>query len=148
MLYPESRGHCPVRVTGTRVNRCPAGTGVEMDHLPTVTRKDILRLVARDFPPGDQQTVRDLLDEYARAGMKDNVYRVQAAILKLSRGDVTRIQSWIEVARTDFRDVLAPAEYPELGKLGFVGVDRLDGSAREAVKARDWAQYSAWFGRR
>lgn len=70
--------------------------------------------------------------------------RVQLAILKLSDGRVDAVREHREVARTDFRDVIAPAEYPEFWQVGFVGVAAMTPAETETLKARDWHQYEVW----
>ena len=70
--------------------------------------------------------------------------RVHLAILKLSNGDIRRLREHIETAKSDFRDVISPPEYPEFDAIGFVGVARLSQEEREALKLRDWQQYERW----
>ena len=50
---------------------------------------------------------------------------MRLAILKLSRGDIGQVRRYVRVAKVDFRDVIAPAEYPRFWEVGFVGVERM-----------------------
>jgi hypothetical protein len=68
--------------------------------------------------------------------------RIALAILKFSEGDLDRLSSAIKATRSDWRDVLAWAEYPEQLALG----PRADPQAVQAARARDRAQYLRWLG--
>jgi hypothetical protein len=48
------------------------------------------------------------------------------------------------MAKRDYRDVLAYAEYPEEMKLGFVGMKDLSPEEAKAVRRRDREQYLRW----
>lgn len=117
-----------------------------VDYLPNVTREDVLRVVKRDFDARDQEEVLRLLGEYNQ-GAGRNVLRVQLAIVKLSDRSIEGVRKQLDVAKADFRDVIAPAEYPEFSRIGFVGVDKMTRHERESLKARDWRQYENWLTR-
>ncbi len=69
--------------------------------------------------------------------------RVKLAILKLCDGEVDKLLHYIEVARFDYRDVLAWAEYPEQMGSGKTRYNSpLD--EYEAMLERDRHQYEAW----
>jgi hypothetical protein len=95
------------------------------DKVPQVTRDDVVRVVRRDFRPKDRKAVLKMLDEYGAQSGHGACDRVHLAILKLSAGDIDQVREHIETAKSDFRDVVAPAEYPEFWKIGFVGVESL-----------------------
>lgn len=59
--------------------------------------------------------------------------RLMLAALKVSEGDLTRLALWIEVARTDPRDLIGAAEYRR----------ELTGEG-ESVRDADLAEYVAW----
>ena len=69
--------------------------------------------------------------------------RLQLGVLKLSEGDAERLKEYIRLARIDYRDVLAYAEYPEEMRAGSAkskpGERELD-----EIRRRDRAQYEAW----
>ncbi len=93
--------------------------------------------------PSRQAEVIDALARYdgeSPAGRE----RVQLAILRLSAHRPDEIAGWVAEARRDFRDVLAPAEYPRQGALGFAGMEALDEAGRARVIAEDLAEYQAW----
>lgn len=54
-----------------------------------------------------------------RYGAGPEAERVHLAVLELSDGDLDKLERAVEVARTDFRDVVSPAEYPRQDRLGF-----------------------------
>lgn len=61
----------------------------------------------RDFDPASFDKLLRLLDDY---GPEPSIH---LSILKLAEGSEEGVIQWLEEARLDFRDVLAPAEYPE-----------------------------------
>jgi hypothetical protein len=81
------------------------------------------------------------LSEY---GWDREPHRVHLAILKLSVGSMEKLRENVRIASTDYRDVLAPAEYPRFWQVGFVGVNRMTEAEVEAMKAADWRDYRAW----
>jgi hypothetical protein len=68
---------------------------------------------------------------------------VRLAILKLAQRDPQRVERLVQLARTDYRDVLSPAEYPRYDKLD------LHSSEEERTRAieLDWAEYQEWLNR-
>ncbi|CAM5265990.1 hypothetical protein GCM10010329_02960 [Streptomyces spiroverticillatus] len=65
----------------------------------------LVRRIARDFPePGSAAEAERLLD-----GVPDGTERVGAAVVLYARGSVPRLRCAIELARSDWRDVLAGA---------------------------------------
>ncbi|MAT97502.1 MAG: hypothetical protein CL608_10205 [Anaerolineaceae bacterium] len=72
--------------------------------------------VAEQFPDEDSAKILALLYRYESPAAAGRL-RVQLAILKLSKGNVDRLREYVEVARTDYRDVLFWAETPEQTKV-------------------------------
>src|SRR5262249_52152388 len=101
--------------------------------LPRVTRADVERIIRREFLPAQYDTVLALLAEYGR-----EAHRVHLALLKLSAGDVDALQSNLEAAKRDYRDVLAWAEYPAYIK--DVNTRRLPPDEQKKVIYKDRAQ--------
>jgi hypothetical protein len=104
-------------------------------------------MVARDFPEAQRSSVLRLLDQYPPDADSGDPARTHLAILKLSSGDIARIRELVPVARQDFRDVIATAEYPEWFSVGFARIQQMTPEQAHAVKARDWAQYQEWLHR-
>jgi hypothetical protein len=116
------------------------------DYVPRVTKEDVLRVLERDFDREDHERVLRLLAGHG--GGSGGAARVHLAILKLSGGTVGGVREHLAVAKTDFRDTICAAEYPEFSRLGFVGVGRLTRHEREAMRTRDWQQYESWLTRK
>ena len=113
-----------------------------LQHVPTVTRADVDRLVRRDFPHHVTE-VLSLLTDY---GPDNDTQRVRAAILKLAKGNLGALRHEIAVADNDPRDVLAYAEYP--GYMRRVpGRNKLPPDQEKQIIDADWAQYQEWFTR-
>ena len=108
---------------------------------PLVTNDDVERLVKRDFVESEREEVWSLLAEYGGESWHREPARVRLATLKLANGSVRRLRAEIEVAKLDFRDVLALAEYPGYMK-------HHDGQLAQAEAQRiisaDWKQYQEW----
>ena len=60
------------------------------------------------------------------------------------RPALDRVAEFVSIARSDFRDVLAPAECPEFFEIGFVGVEELSPEEVGQLQDRDWQQFQAW----
>lgn len=92
---------------------------------------------------GEGSEADALLQELERYGRREGdreVNRVQLAILKLSSGKTELLRHYVAVALTDYRDVLAWAEYPEQMEAGF----GLSPQEEAEIRRRDRAQYAAW----
>ncbi|HET7463416.1 MAG TPA: hypothetical protein VFJ82_19345 [Longimicrobium sp.] len=115
-----------------------------MEPLTPAVERRIEKLWAAD---GDRRRVRDALMEYGRESYQREHERVRLAILKLSAGDVEKALALTETARSDYRDVLAWAEYPEEfhSPLAFrLDPSDADRARLEEVRRRDREQYEAW----
>jgi hypothetical protein len=106
---------------------------------PDVSMDDLDRIVRRDFPPELHVQVVDVLIRYGRGDGEKN--RVCAAALKLAGGDMVQLEHYIDVALSDFRDVLAWAEYPAY--MDCVLGPKDESEAKALIDA-DWQQYQAW----
>jgi hypothetical protein len=87
-----------------------------MTNKPEQNSRDILRQkLAEQFPGEDQAQLLALLNQYESESAAGRL-RVQLAVLKLSEGNLSQLRKYLEVARTDYRDVLFWAETPERAK--------------------------------
>lgn len=111
-----------------------------------ITRSKVLQKVRQYWPDGDPQEIMDLLDRYGMERHEWGRARVQLAILKLSAGKRDRLEELVRMAKVDYRDALAYAEYPEEMRLGFIGMGQLSAEEAKAVRQRDRAQYLEWLG--
>jgi hypothetical protein len=67
--------------------------------------------------------------------------RVQLAILKLSGGDVEKLREQVRIAKEDYRDVLAYAEYPlEMES----DTEKMSPGKVEKIRRKDRKQYLEW----
>ena len=114
--------------------------------VPAVTRQDVERVVARDFPSSRAREVVSILDEYQGDDAHHGSDRVRLAALKLAAGDIERLRAAIGMARRDCRDVLALAEYPEYSRSVRPSAD-LSPAERQRIVEADWRQYSEWLTR-
>jgi hypothetical protein len=110
--------------------------------IPQVTRNDVECIVRRDFPADQFQDVIAILDEYGKAEWHRERERVRLAVLKLSGAKLNALRQNMEIAKSDYRDVLAIAEYPEYSK--DIDSHKLPAKERELIFKRDWTQYETW----
>jgi hypothetical protein len=105
------------------------------------TRALLLAKIAKVFPDRDTDEILAILDRYGTGKHEQEPAWVQLAVLKLcdeeGRDDPAH---YIDVAKQDFRDVLAWAEYPNLMRRPA----NINPKERAALEDRDMAQYRAW----
>ena len=85
----------------------------------------------------------EVLGEYGKEEWQREVHRVRLAVLKLANREFGDLGYWIEQAKCDYRDVLAPAEYPLYGKK-WGQMDRISEEEQKRIIEADWAQYERW----
>ena len=73
-----------------------------------------------------------------------DIERVHLAILKLSSGALEGLGGLVEMARRDYRDVLAYAQYPKKMRLGFVARAKKTPEEASEIQCRDKKQYQRW----
>jgi hypothetical protein len=111
---------------------------------PAVTESDVERIVRRDFPKDQFDSVMAVLNEYAESKLSKECPRVQIAALKLAQGNLESLRRQISTAKRDYRDVLAAAEYPEYMRAGMFQVRRLSHKEQQRIVNSDWDQYQRW----
>jgi hypothetical protein len=112
------------------------GEALMAEKRPHWTRETVLRKVRAVFPGSDPARVLETL-EGAEGG-----HRVQLAIVKLcdeGKG-LSDLAHYVSTAKTDYRDVLAWAEFPNEGRLPPFP----SAPDREAAQKRDHEQYMRW----
>jgi hypothetical protein len=114
--------------------------------VPHVTAADIERVVHRDFPEAQVEDVLAILAEYGTEIWHKEKERVRLAALKLASGDLGKLRTAIDRAKLDYRDVLAPAEYPKFMQER-IRLRRLRSRDRELIYTDDWQQYERWLKR-
>ena len=111
--------------------------------VPSVTEEDVERIVRRDYPPEQINQVFTALRDYGQETWHRERYRVQLAILKLAAGDIDALHNHLEMAKRDYRDVLAFAEYPGYFTKVPPNAKPSDPAHAEVIDA-DWKQYQQW----
>ena len=101
----------------------------------------VQRLVHRLFAAEDRAAASACLACYGASPSDAEPLRVQVAILKLSEGELKKLEHYLARAQQDYRDVLAWAEYPEQLEQPTWRMPADD--VRRITKA-DSAQYLAW----
>ena len=114
--------------------------------IPTVNEIDVIRIVKRDYATAQFDTVMSILNEYGTEDWQRGVNRVRLAVLKLANGDIQVLRREIDVAKRDYRDVLAYAEYPEYMKKVSPSADHTEAERKMIIRA-DWTQYQLWLNR-
>jgi hypothetical protein len=104
----------------------------------------VFRVIHHYWPDGDIQQILTILNKYGKSDFERGKTRVHLAVLKLSEGNLDKLAQYVSVAKSDYRDVVAWAEYPEQIKLGFVKMRELSPRKRKALKKRDAKQYADW----
>jgi hypothetical protein len=115
-----------------------------MQHETSALATSVLRKIQRYWPDENPQVILDILNAYGTAEMERGRTRVHLAILKLSDGQKERLPELVAMAKRDYRDVIAYAEYPEQMKMGFIKMRQLSTNERKALKKRDVKQYADW----
>lgn len=109
---------------------------------PDVTSRDVDRVVHRDFQKEQIAEVLAALDKFDSGRAPSP--RVHLAALKLADGSVEKLRGCLEVATSDYRDVLVPAEYPEFARIGHRSLKKMSIKERNRVIESDWRQYEEW----
>jgi hypothetical protein len=114
--------------------------------IPKVTEIDVIRIVQRDFPAEQFEAVMSILNEYGTEDRQRGVNRVRLAVLKLAGGDLQALRREIDAAKSDYRDVLAYAEYPEYMQTVPPSGGLAEDERNKIIRA-DWKQYQSWLNR-
>jgi hypothetical protein len=94
------------------------------------------------FPdPVDADLARQLLSEYGREEYEREASRVRLAVLKLSGPSLEKVEGYVGIAKVDYRDVLALAEYP--GQLR-AQTWKMNPEEKKELEAKDRVQFEAW----
>ena len=75
------------------------------------TSKHVDRAIAATFASGGRGRASKLADAYDASAAGQERSRVLLAAIRLSGGNLEKLESLLRVAESDFRDVLVPAEY-------------------------------------
>ena len=108
----------------------------------TVDYQAILKRRLKALFPGKRvrQEVSTILEGYGAEDYEREADRVRLAILKLSTDEIESIQEHTEMAKQDYRDVLAWAEYPGQSK----NWSMPDGAKKQKLVNADKEEYENW----
>lgn len=115
-----------------------------MDETTEATRELVLKKVEQMFPQSQVETVIDALDSYGVETYEQESARVQLAILKLSAGRLDRLSSAVTSAKSDWRDVLAWAEYPRQISISAARYNAKTAAQKQEIRDKDRQQYLDW----
>ena len=121
---------------------------------PVALTKAVRQKVLQSFPPEQRERVTRLLETQCindpssrNIDTDEGLERLRLAVLKVADGSEDELRKQVEAAKSDWRDVISAAEYPEALRLGLVEYTKLSQTAREQIKKRDREQYLAWLGK-
>jgi hypothetical protein len=101
-------------------------------HMTEPQHDKVLSAIGAAFPEGDRHDIAALLASYAALPHAAEIERVQLAIIELSGGSMEKLRYFVDLALTDYRDVLACQQLgpisPEEGK-------KLQAAAQALIKA-------------
>jgi hypothetical protein len=103
----------------------------------------IQRIVRREFPEKLHAEVFLMLKEYGKESCEREVDRVRMAMLKMANGTLEGLKNELSTAKSDYRDVLAYAEYPQQMRK----VDPMSPPSEEALREimlADLEQHQRW----
>jgi hypothetical protein len=113
-------------------------------HQPTakITSRTLDKIIQRDYDDNYKEVKRKL--ELIKSDSLNGRNRLSAAVLKLANRNLMKIDTYIEMANTDFRDVVSKAEYPRYTEhdFGEIPADKL-----KEIYLADWTEYSDWLMR-
>ena len=104
----------------------------------------VLTKIKRMWPDADPKEILDLLNEYGAESYETGRTRVQLGILKLSGGDRERLPDLVKMAKADWRDILAYAEYPEEMRTNPTKMRDMSEEEARSIRERDRRQYKQW----
>src|SRR5690348_12940852 len=108
------------------------------------TREKVIEKVRRLFPDPALDDALAVLDDYGAEPYQREKERVQLAALKISNGDLERLRQAMAIARTDYRDVLAAAEYPNGFRAEWASPAPVTEADLSRARQEDARQYRAW----
>lgn len=114
-----------------------------MNNTSSVSRGDVLRIIERDYPFKDHDTILNMLKEYGTELSHDVPNRVHLAILKLGIGETNQLKQFIDEAKKDFRVVIDLAERTQFVE---VSVGHSNTSPTEVTQQieEDRRRYQEW----
>ena len=104
-----------------------------------ITDKTLDKIIRRDYGDNFKEVTEKLSTIKSDSPKGRN--RLAAAVLRLSNGDLAKIDSYIDKCNYDYRDIVMQAEYPRSSKLGF---DKTTSDKSKQIYLDDWTDYANW----
>jgi hypothetical protein len=93
------------------------------------------------FPENESQSV--ILNELKKYGVEKHeieIDRVYLSIIKCANGNIDKIGEFVKIAKHDYRDIIARAEYPNQFENGFTD----DKELSKILEKKDKKQFQEW----
>ena len=97
----------------------------------TPTGDKVLAAARAVFQESDLAVILPALELYGVERHEPEKERVQLAIIELSAGSVEKVLQFVQMAKTDYRDILA---CKQLGPLSKAEGERLERAARDVIQ--------------
>lgn len=110
-----------------------------------ISKETLEKLIHRDYPEC-YEIVKKKLSLIKSDSLKGQ-NRLSAAILKVSNGNLDKLDSYIEMCNSDYRDVISQAEYPSISEIGFVGIEEIESRQLKEYYLKDWTEYTNWINK-
>jgi len=107
------------------------------------TRDLVIRKAKQTFPNANINYIMESLDLYGQVDQETSRERVQLAILKLCEGDYDKFVKHIHHAKLDSRDILWPAEEPNLTAVAR-NLPKMSEEEIKKLQDLDRKQYQDW----
>lgn len=107
-------------------------------------KETVERIIRRDFAEPEWDRVSSLLEQYGCKPHHLEKHRTQLSVLKLANGCLRDVEIHVKIACVDFRDVLAPAQEPNLFARGFLGMSLASKEELDAATRQDAEQFESW----
>ena len=111
----------------------------------------VLSKVKQCFPNQDQSEIMALLDTVGywfdrnKKSMPDVLRaQTQLAALKLAGKNFSLLRDYVEQAKSDYRNVIGPAENPSLLRLGVMAYEHLSLADLQQTLEDEMREYIAW----
>ena len=112
----------------------------------TDTNELLVRKLGMIFPnTTTREKAIEILNQYGTESYEQEIVRVRLDILKLAGNSIEDVEKWVKIAKKDYRDILASAEYP--GQL-LAPTWRMPKDEVSRIQTTDRNQYEEWVNRK
>ena len=105
--------------------------------------EDLDKVIAKAFPDADiRSQAIALLGKYGTEDFHREIPRVRAAIIKVAHADIEKLQGFVDIACSDYRDLLVMAEYEQQSRN--YSLKKNDPQKDQRLVEKDEREYSDW----